>query len=344
MATGSERYETRSGGFKRTPAEWHQAARTVLLAMLDEQYAVTVREIEARASDRTFRPAIWPRPIDPHHFTNARNELRDEGVIERTTAVTRGHDAIPVPTWSRVPARGLRRNIEGAAARKRLLTARHAGWSRRGGNNLGLVGRAGENATHAALSDPACPLIPTGSTNNVLGVDLLGEIDNSGFYVDTSEPSHPVAIAVLVEVKNTRSHYYEDAADVRRFLAKAAHLQAERPDAFIFPLFICRWTHVTLWNRGERDGFLPAFVRSQLVLPDKDLDQDSLNEVSMGLGFEDLVLSDRPTNQHLGIARHSIAKYARERAELWRDNHTQYLLAPAEFDALPDVPEPETEH
>ncbi len=42
----------------------------------------------------------------------------------------------------------------------------------------------------------------SGSTRSLLGVGLLGEVDNSGFYVDTSGPN-PTVVTLVVEVKNT---------------------------------------------------------------------------------------------------------------------------------------------
>jgi AcrR family transcriptional regulator len=94
-----------------------------------------------------------------------------------------------------------------AAQRKRLLTARHNGWSRRGGAGRGLIGRAGEDALADALRSPRSLLTrPTGSTTEVLGVDLsgLGEIDNSAFYIDDADPADPQMVTVVFEVKNTR--------------------------------------------------------------------------------------------------------------------------------------------
>jgi len=292
--------------------------------MLDTYHAMTVSEIEARGSDRTWNPVIWPWRINPHHFVNARRTLFAIGEIEPTTAPTRSHPE-PIITWSRVPTRGIVGLIQAAAARKRLLTARHAGWAERGGAGHGLIGRAGEDAVHAAMTAPTSKMSQvSGSTAQLLGVPLIGELDNSAFYVDASDGT-PVAITVMVEVKNTRSwHYAEDIA-VLLFLAKAAHLQHQRPGALILPVFVCRQVQYKLWELGEIHGFLPAMVEQQLVLPDPDLDQDVLNEVLNGLGYQDLKLGNAPTNRHRGIFATSVPKHARTYSERWRDNYQLYL-------------------
>lgn len=306
------------------PAVWDDAARQVLLAMLEKHLAMTVSEIEARGSDRTWDPQIWPWPIDPHHFTNARAALLAAGKIEPTSLPTRSHPD-PIITWSRPPVRGLLRSTAASAARKRLLTARHAGWAHRGGAGRGLIGRAGEDAVHTAMTEPASQLTRvSGSTGELLGVQLLGELDNSAFYVDTAGGT-PTAITVMVEVKNTRAWYYADHEDVLRVLAKAADLQLQRPGVLILPLFICRRVQFTLWELGKSHGFLPARVEQQLVLPDSELDQAVLNEVVDGLGFKDLRLGGAPTARHRGIFTAAVPRFARSYAERWRDSYHLYL-------------------
>ena len=308
----------------RDPGVWEEAAKSVLLHMLDAHYAMTVSEIEARGSDRTYDALKWAWPINPHHFTNARHELAAAGDIEPTSASTRSHPD-PIVTWSRPATRGIGRSIQSAAARKRLLTARHAGWARRGGAGRGLIGRAGEDAVATAMAEDANISHVSGSTATLFGVPLLGELDNSGFYVDASGPA-PTVVTLMVEIKNTRSWYYAEDDAVLRFLAKAAHFQRERPEQLVLPVFICRQHQFKLWELGERHGFLPAKVVNQLVLADSDLDQDSLNEVVNELGYGDLRLGNRPTNRHRGIFATAVPKRARVYAERWRDHHVQYLI------------------
>lgn len=305
-------------------AVWDEVAKTVILDMLDTHHAMTASEMEARGSDRTWNALVCPWPINPHHFTNARLELFAAGDIEPTSEPTRSHPE-PIITWSRPPTRGLQRRILATAARKRLLTARHSGWAERGGAGRGLVGRAGEDAVNTAMTEAFNISHVSGSTTTLLQVPLPGELDNSGFYVDATGPT-PAAITLMIEIKNTRAWYYADDQGVLRLLAKAAHLQQERPDALILPVFICRQVQFKLWELGERHGFLPAKIINQLVLPDSDLTQDSLNEVANELGYIDLRLGNAPTNRHRGIFATSIPTRARTYARLWQRHHTQYLI------------------
>lgn len=315
----------------RTEQEWLELARTAIKALIGVEHAVTIAEMEARLSDRVWDNAICPDPIEPHLLTTARAEFRASGELVATSTVTKGAGG-PVSTWSFPPARGLIGKIEDAAQRKRLLTARHNGWSRRGGAGRGLIGRAGEDALTEALRSPRSLLSrPTGSTTEVLGVNLsgLGEVDNSAFYIDDTDPADPQMITVVFEVKNTRSWYYADNAEVLWFLAKAARIQAERPGRLILPVFLCRRWHWTLWVQGEEAGFLPAEVRNQLVLPDAELTPERFEQVRLELGYEDLVLDNAATNRHLGIVSGAMAKYARPRAELWAQHHAEFLHATA---------------
>jgi len=322
------------------PDYWREHAPLVVLDLLATHHAVTVAEMECRAADHVSNPAVCPWPIQPHHLTNARQELYANGDIIPTTAFTRSHP-VPITTWSLPVRRGLARVIEDTAARKRLLTARHNGWSERGGAGRGLIGAAGEEAMAAALAEPDCPLTRvTGSTREALGLDLdatgLGEVDNSGFVVDQTDRGAPGLIYVMFEVKNTRSWFYADDDDVLRFLAKAAFVQHHRPDQLIFPVFVCRRVHWTLWDRGEAHGFLPARVENQLVLADHELTPDAFAEVRDEL-FEDMLLGARPTNRHLGIARTAVQKYAPIYARRWQEHYVNYLGIPVPPIAPPDV-------
>lgn len=306
---------------------WLSGAKAVLMSMLDREYAVTVSEMEARASDYTWDPLVFPHPVDPHWFVNARRDLAEEGLITSTALPTRSHPG-PITTWHRPLERPRTRLITDASQRKRLLTARHNGWSQRGGSGIGLIGRAGELALDAALRNSSANITGvTGSAHQVLGVDLrdIGEIDNSAFYVDTSDPSSPVTVQLLFEVKNTRQHYYPKDDDLRLFLRKAAIVQEARPAQLVLPVFVCRRRHYTLWAQGEAMGFLPVQVYEQLVLPDNELTPASFEEVRQGLGYGDLRLGGEPTNRHLGIARTAIPKWARQRAELWKTNYVAFL-------------------
>ena len=75
----------------RTVPEWEELARLVILDMLEQLHAVTINEMEARASDRTWNPAVAPTVINPHHLTTARSHLEDEGLIATTAFLSNAH-------------------------------------------------------------------------------------------------------------------------------------------------------------------------------------------------------------------------------------------------------------
>lgn len=322
--------EDRYRGPKRpkvSEAEWHERAKAALLSVLDLRHACTISEIEAHCADRTGHEA-GPWRVNPHHLTNARVELLDLGDIEFVEAASRGHGP-KITTWSLPRTYGRKSKIDAVAARKRLLSVRHNGWSERGGRHLGLLGAAGEDAVGAALSSPASTVLePTGPVQSILDVDLraagLGELDNTGVIIDRSDPRAPRFITVMIEVKNTREWIYPDNAGLLRFLGKAAYVQDQRPHQLIFPVFIARQVQWKTWEAGSADGFLPATVEQQLVLPDHDNTPASFAEVRDEL-YPDLKLGATPTNRHLGLAREGMAKYAATRANLWRLNYRKYL-------------------
>ena len=231
------------------------------------------------------------------------------------------------------------------AARKRLLTARHDGWARRGGAGRGLIGAAGEIAMRHAL-DATGRFAPLHhSVTTVLGIDLAtyGEVDFVCGYYDTSDEEDPVAVTVIIEVKNTRGwHYASDTDDakpglhreegeLRRFLRKAAIVQEQRPHALICPVVIVRKANITLVRLGQSAGFLVASTEAQVVLADHAIMEAShhFDEVRNELGYHDLRLLDPParvtTNYHRGIASKHIPSNARAAAEDWASNYSDWL-------------------
>ncbi len=315
----------------RHPTEWWlERACEVILSVLDVEHAVTSSELVARASDRAWLLPSSPcqHPIDPHWLVNARNKLLEEERLARTDAPSKGHPK-DITTWHVPRARGVNRLIDDASQRKRLLTARHTGWSRRGGGGRGLIGRAGENALDTALREATAVTNVSGSTWKVLGVDLhpvgLGEIDNTSFYIDTSDAGRPQLIQLVFEVKNTREWYYPDNHELLRFLKKVATIQQQRPTQLIAPIFVCRRYQYQVWELGEILGFLPVRVDQQLVLPDHYLTQASFDEVWHGLGFQDMLLGDAPTNRHRGMIATAIPRRALTVAQRWRRGYEQVL-------------------
>lgn len=314
---------------RRSEDEWHSLARAAVLALLERELAVTIVEMEAKLSDATYDPLICPDPINPHHLVTARHTLVEEGEIEEYSAVTKSRDESGarhwVSTWSLPRLRGRKTAIDRAAERKRALTSRWYSWGRRN-----LLGEAGENALTAALTAAPALTYVTGSTTSVLGVEV-NEVDNSAVYVDRSSAGALIPIQLVFEVKNTREHYYADSDDVRTFLAKAASIQQARPEELVLPVFVCRQRHVTLWQQGQRVGFLPAKVIQQLVRKDPDLNPDEwetrFGEVRDEL-FADLsvLTTERPTtNRHRGIVNKAIPRHAVRYALLWKDHHSEFL-------------------
>lgn len=127
--------------------------------MLDEQLAVVYAELEARIAERSF---IGERDnINPHHVTNALRELTRAGVVIAEKAAAKGGHTIE--TIHPADQRRRTTRIAQAAARKRLLAARYAGWSQGTIRHpRGLIGPAGEQAVRRAVLEaqtlqPAAP-------------------------------------------------------------------------------------------------------------------------------------------------------------------------------------------
>lgn len=321
---------------RRSTDDWRNGAIEVVRAMLSEHGAVTTSEMEARGSDRTYDPHVFSDSIDPHHFVDARQRLQYGENPEIVPTVEKTRSGRSFVTWSSVDNYDSKA-VQRIAGRKRLLSDRHAGWSQRGGAGHGLIGAAGEGAMVQALREADRYTRIQPSTTSVLGVDVtdLGEVDVAcGLYDDTDE-SDPVAITVMVEVKNTRSwHYdstvYEHDGELRRFLNKAARVQAARPAALICPVVIVRRGQYTLVEAGRAQGFLVGTVYNQLVLQDHDIARnlDHFDQVRDELGYADLTLfksSDMTTNYHRGIANKHIPNNARATALTWRETHADFI-------------------
>jgi hypothetical protein len=296
---------------------------------LDRENAVTVVEMEAKISDRTFDPMICPTPIDPHHLTTARRTLEDAGAIEQVTAVTKSVSASGAPdevtTWSLPRVRGRKTEIDKVAARKRALMSRWLSWGRRH-----LLGEAGESALAAALAETHNLTNASGSTTTVLGV-TVGEVDNTAIYVAERDDGLLAAIQIMFEVKNKRECYYAGNDEVADFLAKAAVVQDARPDQLILPVFVCRRRHWTLWDQGEQAGFLPTLVTNQVVKRDPELNTDDWNTRFREVKDEvfpdlmELTRSVRTTNRHRGIVSTAIPNSALAYAKRWGESYSDYL-------------------
>lgn len=123
---------------------------TALTELLAQEHAVVWGEVEAKASDRRW--GNLPTTIDPHHLTHARRLLHNELFIE-VTEPTRGGRPVTVLIPRELERR--KRNIEAAAARKRLLQARFYGWAQGTSTEPARIGPAGERVVHASFRDAA---------------------------------------------------------------------------------------------------------------------------------------------------------------------------------------------
>lgn len=271
-------------------------AREAIRAVLDDQLAVISPELEARIAERSF---VGERDnINPHHVTTALRELTRAGVITSEKAVTKGGHTIETIQ----PADQHRRatKITHAAARKRLLAARYAGWSQGTLRHPhGLIGPAGEQAVRRAVLDAQTlqPAVPgAGEVKELLGVRLPGAADSAGYMLPFVDGIPGPPVTLLLEVKNIRGWIYPQSIELYQVLNKACVLQQARPDQPIVPLLICRRAHVTLFWMAKQLGFVVVDMQRQFA---GEVDEDDVAEVRNELHFHDLVRgSDRSIRVH----------------------------------------------
>ena len=304
--------------------DWDGLARVAITEMLERELAVTAREIEARAANEPW-PSIG-QSVDPDILTGIRNELSNDGVLDSVTARTRGAPQ-PIQTWHLAGARRQNTQIARAAARKRLLTARHASWARPTARHpKGLIGRAGEEALWNQVT------ATDGFSHLVRDVEHLadrtidgGSVDIAGYLV-AEQPEGPQVLTVLMEMKNQRQWFYAADADLHRFLYKAADYQARAPDALVLPVFVSSRRANEALDLAQVLGFYMVRYQAQYVLDHSDVDTRLFREVYEELGYRDLV---RGTTPNVGIRRgigESLVKNALAVAKRWR------LVAPLNVD------------
>ena len=96
----------------------------------------------------------------------------------------------------------------------------------------------------------------------------------------------------MIEVKNLRSWLYPNAAEVFQLLDKALRLQQTNPELPLVPILIRRRAHNTLYWMGHQLGFVTIPMNTQFV---GDVDSDALDEVRVGLHFDDLRIGTGPS-------------------------------------------------
>ena len=304
--------------------EWIALAREVIVEILDDQLAVTPREIEARAANNTW-PSAGGLRFDPDILTEARRELADEGLIHGTSQPTRGGRAIE--TWSRSDTKGKSTAVDRAAARKRLLTTRHISWSEGNPRNpKGLIGRAGEDVLHSLLSasDPYTNI--QGDSEHVLDTPLVGGSVDAACFITVDSAGHPDAMTAIMEIKNQRQWYYRSNPALHRFLAKAAHLQIANPDSSLVPVFISCWRHNSTFQLARLLGFYAIAYRVQYVLDRAEIDPKLFSEVVTELGYDDLRRGTEPNTSFRHALQISLPRDARAIADRWSE--AAHIVAP----------------
>ena len=287
--------------------------------LLAREHAVVWLEVEAKLAELpNFQYSIpLPKGINPHHLSAGRQLLQARGLIQQSSARSRGGASVPYlePT----DRRGRARAIDTAAARKRLLTARFYGWGIARNKRPNLLGTAGERVVHASLLE-ASPTARSkllsntpGDLRDVLGEPVpLGPLD-SGAHLLIEDAQHKPsgAVTVLIEVKNIRQWIYPDSDELIVLLDKVASIQTAHPDADLLPVLACRRSHYTTYRMAVDLGFFVIDARSQFLLPSSDLNEAHVDEVRVELGFRDLAITQSASP---GIVRR-LTKSLPDRAE-----------------------------
>jgi hypothetical protein len=305
---------------------WVDAAKPLILELLADQHAATQREIEARLAEPTEIVTGPTSPhIDPYHLDTALKELIDDGLAASTTGSTRGSSE-EITTFHLPVGRGNKTRVERAAARKRLLTARHHSYARATSRHpKGLIGAAAENALNTALHEIQgyAPHSTGGAdVRHVLGVDLRphgGPIDHFATFSWSDDLGRVATVSCLFEIKNRRPWATPEEDQIHRFLYKAAQVQQQNPTTTILPVLLTRRRQHRLFEMARALGFFSIQYRAQMVRPVASVDRRHFEQVRHGLGYSDLVLTEDP-NPSMRIAlQESLPRYALETARRWTE-------------------------
>jgi len=116
--------------------EYVALGREAILTLLAREHAVVWLEVEAKVSEQLL--AGLPTKVDPHNLTIARQQLREEGIVQESAAETRGGRLVGVLHLADLARRG--EAVRAASARKRLLQARYLGWAVGSRSLPGVIG------------------------------------------------------------------------------------------------------------------------------------------------------------------------------------------------------------
>lgn len=269
----------------------------------------------------------FDRPIDPHHLSTARRQLRTSEVISETPGRTRGGGVVSVLHFTDLTGRKSKFNR--AAARKRLLQARYLSWA----NTLALLGPAGEAAAHSAIlaAAPESGLrverLTGGDVGTIFGRTVPGgPLDDAAHLQITDRRGVTTSsVTLLIEVKNVRDWIYPETYRLHQLLYKAAKLQAELPDVSFVPVFICRRAHLTTYWLAKVLGFYVANANAQFLPQREETAPKQLEEVRSELGFLDLTTTQEPhplLRWHFAV---SLPRIARDQAASWAAIGSSYL-------------------
>lgn len=269
------------------PDAYHPRAREAVRAVLDQEHAAVLHELEARIGEQYSGQDT--RNIYPHNVGWAVKSLLSDGSLAVKRARTRGL-GLPVETIGYAsPPYGTQTDARRAHARKRLLYARYRGWAQGNAREpKGSIGPAGEKSARLGLqaSGRMQPFEREfGAVHEVLGVKLLGEVDTGGYAVPLIKKIPQPAVAVLAEVKNIRSWVYPNSEEIFQVLGKALHLQTAAPTQPVIPLLICRRARDTTYWMAQQLGFIVIEMEAQYTGVS---DEKSVDEVRNELFFKDL--------------------------------------------------------
>lgn len=295
--------------------EWFELGQEIIVEMLHKHTSMTIREFEARASNQDWR-AYGGQRVDPDILSKARRNLENQGVLESQSRPTKG--GRDIRTYNLAGLRN-KKEVDRVAARKRLLTARHNGWSRiTKRHRKGLVGEAGERSLLGAFAVGEGFSFVKRDTDFVLGHHIeRGTFDTAG-YLTSELADEPTLHTVVSEVKNQRQWTYATNPEFHKFLYKASQLQNAHPTAEIVPLFVSSFRSNEAWQFSRLIGCFAVRTEHQFVLNRSPLDEDLFWEVPNELGYSDLVLGDTPPTRYKRAITESLPRNARVVAERWR--------------------------
>lgn len=298
---------------KRRASDYVALARTAILALLEEETAAAWIEVEAKVGDN--KHSSIGIAIEPHHLSEARRALVDDGELEITEAATRGGRKIPI---LHLPGASGRKFTD-ASARKRLLAARYYSWTTGSPSRPGKVGPAGEQAMHTALQVAAPAgyrlINPGQAAPKLLGVELHGPLDAAAHYLPVDEHGIPGgATTVPIEVKNIRDWIYPTSAELYQLLNKSAILQVANPNHPIAPVLLCRRAHITTMRMAKDLGIFIIPVSRQYI---SNVDETHLTEIRTELALTDLVQQVGPDERLVKFMTTHLPKVIDRTAENW---------------------------